>query len=113
MNDVERYVHSWRFFQLNCEQKVKGRCIINNKGWAKLREFHMEQFLKNHPSPFGFMFRLKYKHPRVYRRIPCAPKLYHFTRKQRCDKFDSRVGEKFISFPSWKGIFEEEDDTTT
>ena len=109
MKDIEQYIYSWRDFQSRCESKVKGRCIINNKGWVKLREFHMRQFLKEHPSPFGFMFRLKYQHSRVYRRIPCAPKLYHLTKRWRCDKFESRVSERFISFPSWKGFFEEED----
>ena len=106
MKDVEQYIYSWRSFQLKCENKIKGRCIINNKGWVKLREFHMEQFLKEHPSPFGFMFRLKYQHPRVYRRIPCAPKIYRLTKSQRCDIFDNKVGEKIVSFPSWKGFFE-------
>jgi len=102
MNDIEKYLYSWRAFQLKCEQKVKNRCIINNKGWFKLREYHMEDFLKKHSSPFGFMFKLKYKHPRVYKSIPCAQKLYQLTKQWRYDRFNSRVGEKFISFPSWK-----------
>ena len=105
MKDIEQYIYSWRDFQAKCESKVKNRCIINNKGWAKLREFHMEEFLKNHPSPFGFMFRLKYKHRRVFKSIPCASKFYHLTRKWRCDKFNSNIGERVASFPSWRGIF--------
>ena len=107
MKGIEQYIYSWRAFESMCEAKIKNRCIINTKGWRKLREFHMEEFLKDHPSPFGFMFNLKHKHPKVYRRIYCAPKLYHMTRRWRCDKFNSSASESVVTFPSWKRTFEE------
>ena len=105
MKDVKRYLQSWLEFSAMCENKIKGRCILNNKGWCKLREFHMERWLQKHPTPFGFMFKLKHHHPFVYRSIPCANRLYYKSLRLRNEKFLSPVADKLITFPNWKGFF--------
>lgn len=105
MKEIEEYLASWTVFRNKCEEKVKGVCYINNKGWVKLRDYHMEQWLKNHKSPFGFMFKLKHQYYSVYKTIPCASKWYHVTRVKRQAKFEMNVADKFVKFPSWRGFF--------
>lgn len=105
MKEVRAYLTSWLNFRNQCEEKIKGRCHINNKGWVKLRDYHMEQWLKSHKAPFGFMFKLKHQYYEVYKTIPCAPKWYHVTRLQRQVKFEMNVARKFVEFPSWRGFF--------
>ena len=103
MKDLNIYLHSWVRFETNCENKVKDVCIINTKGWRKLREYHMDTWLRQHSSPFGFMFKLKYQHNKIYRSIPCASKFYCITRQWRDLKFEREVDKSVITFPSWKG----------
>ena len=109
MNEINRYLNSWNDFRNKCEEKVKGRCYINNKGWTKLRDFHMEQWLSSHKTPFGFMFKLKHRYWGIYRSIPCAPKWYHITRLQRELIFNSNIGRRIVIFPSWKGFLKNEE----
>lgn len=110
MPEVEEYIDSWKEFETACENKAKGRCILNSKSWRKLREFHMEQWLKAHPAPFGFMFKLKHRHPLIYRSIPCAPRFYHSMKLLRNSLFCDTIANKVVIFPSWKGFFRRDDE---
>lgn len=98
---MKEYLNSWENFRLRCEEKVKGVCVLSRKNWKRLREFHMEEFLKDQPSSFGFMFKMKWKYPKLYRSIHCAPYYYYRSRMDRESLFPQSVASRFITFPTW------------
>ena len=60
------YEADWLIFRKKIEEKAKGRCIINNKNWGKLRDYHFEECVRVVPNPYGFVFKMVKLH-RVYR----------------------------------------------
>jgi len=102
---IEIYKQSWEDFRRYCEKRAEtADCYINNKGWQKLREFHLENFLKETKAPYGFLFMIKFRHQYLFNQIKCLPKLYHKYAKKHREQFDS-PGQKMVTYPSWRGIF--------
>ena len=108
---MKEYLNSWDNFRVMCEAKVKDVCVLSRKNWKKLREFHMEQFLKSQKSSFSFMFKMKWKYPEIYRTIHCAPYYYHRARIDRQHKFPQSVGSKYVTFPTWLGFYGDKNET--
>lgn len=105
LENIKYYEKSWDTFRQYCENKAKeADCIINNKGWHKLREYHLENYLQTISTPYGFLFIIKFRYSHIYQQIKCMPKLYHkYARKHR-EQFDS-IGKRMVSYPSWRGFF--------
>jgi hypothetical protein len=82
MMNIEVYKENWSVFRKYVERKAKNRCVINNKNWLKLRDYHFTQFVKEMPSPYGFLFHVVYFSD-LHKRIPCSRKLYMKYKKQR------------------------------
>jgi len=102
---IEIYKESWESFRKYCEKKAElADCYINNKGWHKLREFHLENFLKDVSSPYGFLFVVRFRHNYLYKQVKCMPKIYYKYAKKHREQFDS-PGQKMVTYPSWRGIF--------
>lgn len=104
MKELNDYLQSWDQFREYCENKVKGICTLSNKNWRKLREWHMDNYLKSLDNPYGFIFKLKWRHPGVYKSIHCLPKFYHYYRMERQKAFAS-VGRQMVVFPTWRGFY--------
>lgn len=71
--EIGHYEYDWVCFKMYIEKKVRDRCDLTNKNWMRLREYHLDVFLKRHKSPFQFLFKVKYFHPEKYRSIHCMP----------------------------------------
>lgn len=101
-HDPEIYLLHWSQFEKYCEKKAKeADCYINNKGWQKLKEYHLEMYLKGTPNPFGFLFNIKMRHRNIYKQIHCMPKFYHKYLKLRQKEFDS-PSRSVVQFPTWR-----------
>lgn len=83
MRDLIEYLDSKERFQHYIKQKVEGRCHVNNKGWNKLYEFHLSNYLEELKNPFGFLYNVKNFHKNVYRSTPCMVRYYHKYRRRR------------------------------
>lgn len=96
---LNQFLNSWKDFKLYCEDRAKkADCYINNKGWQKLEEYHLRQFLKNIENPYGFLFTIKYRYGKIYQDVKCMNKLYYKYMKTKEEDFTKQV----IFFPSWK-----------
>lgn len=84
---IENYESDWVEFRKQIEALAKGRCIITNKNWRKIRDIHMSQYLKDIENPFFFLFQVKFFHPEKYRDIKCIPKYYSMYREERNKSF--------------------------
>lgn len=101
---IEKYKQDWERFRQYCENKAKAaECYINNKGWHKLREYHLENYLSTIKQPYSFLFVVKYRHTVLYRSIKCMPKIHNKYAKQYREQFDSPV-QKMVTYPSWRGF---------
>lgn len=101
-NEVQLYLDLWSKFKFCCEHKAKiADCHINSKGWQKLREYHLERFLKDSENPYGFLFKVKYRYRHIYREVHCMPRLYHKYSKLKQQELLSPSRE-VVKFPSWK-----------
>ena len=85
---IERYEQEWSSFKAYIESKAKDRCIITNKNWTKLRDIHLDRFLRDLDYPFAFLFHVKYYHPNKYQKIRCMPKYYGIYKQNRNDEFE-------------------------
>lgn len=82
---IETYNRDWKDFRNYVEKKAKDRCIISNKNWLKLRDYHFEKFIVTVSHPFGLMFKMIYMST-VHKQIPCIHRVYHKYRKQRIEQ---------------------------
>lgn len=102
MNQLDKYREEWAIFQRYCEKRAKlSDCHINNKGWQKLREFHLENFIEDVKNPFGFLYNIKFKHKSLYHEIHCIPRLYHRQLKLR-QLILASPSKSVIQFPTWR-----------
>lgn len=101
-NEVQLYLHLWSKFKFYCENKAKlSDCHINSKGWQKLKEYHLENFLKESENPYGFLFKVKLRHKSLYRDFHCMPKFYYKYLKLRQKQLDSPA-RSMVEFPTWR-----------
>lgn len=100
---IEFYEKDWGKFEKYIEEKTKGRCVISNKNWKKLRDFHLEKFIKTVPHPYGLLFKMIYM-SMVHKNIPSIHKIYHKYRKKRQQELSSvfRVKSKASSFRRYR-----------
>ena len=98
INKVQHYLNSWQDFELYCTNKAKGRCFLNNSAWRKLRDFHLNRYLKEIEGPYGFLFTVRHFHTDLYNSIRCMPKYYWKYAKKRTEMFqnDSLTRDKNI-----------------
>jgi hypothetical protein len=73
---IKDYLEDWEKFRNYIEKKAKDRCYISNKNWGKLRDYHLEQFVKKVSYPYGFLFKMIYLN-KMHREIPSIFKLYY------------------------------------
>jgi len=85
---ISDYLEDWEDFRKYIEKKAKGRCVINNKNWMKLRDYHFDRFLKNIEYPFGFIFRILYM-TKIHKDIPCIHKMYNRYKKREVQRIDA------------------------
>lgn len=90
---INEYNNSWQDFEKYIEKKTKDRCIITNKNWGKLRDFHFENFIKEVPHPFGLIFRMIYM-SKVHKNIPCIYRMYYKYRKLKKKELESAFRPK-------------------
>jgi len=105
MKDLKLYLSSWADFKFICEEKVKDRCYLTNKNWLRLREYHMERFLESHKAPYGFLYRVKLRHPNIYHTIHCMSKYLHHYKMVRDREFGSNIARRIVTYPNWIGFF--------
>ena len=92
--NLESYAHDWERFKLYIEDKSRDRCIITNKNWYKLRDYHLGEFLKTLRFPFGWLFWVKFHHRKAYREIPHMSKYYGIYKERRMERFLNFVYEE-------------------
>lgn len=90
---IEVYNKDWTKFERYIEQKIKGRCELNNKNWLKLRDYHFEGFIVKVPRPYGFLFKMIHM-SKVHKKIPCIHRVYHKYRKIREKELGDRLRVK-------------------
>ena len=88
--DITHYLDSWVIYHVECTLRARNRAKLNADGWRKLRQFHLEQYVKGLESPFGFLFALKFKHRNIYRQIACANEIYRVTLANRNKQFEEK-----------------------
>lgn len=102
MNDPNLYLTDWNSFKEYCEDKAKiADCHINNKGWRKLRDYHLDSYLKNIDNPFAFLFNMRFRYRKIFNRVGCMHKYYSKYMRKREIAFDSRT-EGMVEYPSWR-----------
>lgn len=102
MRELENYLNGWNQFRQYCEKRAKDSdCYINNKGWQKLREFHLENHLNNLANPFGFLYNIRIRHRRVFSEAQCMSKFYYIYLRKRQLELDSPA-LRVVQFPSWR-----------
>jgi hypothetical protein len=99
--DILKYQTSWEEFRKACEIKAKNRCHLNTSAWKRLKEFHIEQYLRDMENPFGFLFVLKFYHNSFFRSIPKSACLYSFYLKKRQEDYGIIV-DKSGMFSNYK-----------
>jgi hypothetical protein len=109
MKEPQIYITDWNHFYKYCDKKAKtADCRINNKGWGKLREYHLENYLKRVQNPYGFLFNIKFNYKYLYNKNQCLSKFFHKYSRIRKKSFDS-IGKSVVEFPSWKGFLRRND----
>jgi hypothetical protein len=96
------YVENWNEFRKYCEQRAKNSdCHINNKGWHKLKEFHLENYLKNLQSPFGFLFKIKFRYPEIFNSVKCMSRYYYKYARLRQKELATN-SQRVVTYPTWR-----------
>jgi hypothetical protein len=99
MELIDKYRADWDVFRKYVEKKAKGRCVINNKNWLKLKDYHFEKFVKDLPHPFGFLFKVIYM-TNISNEVPCAYRIYKKHRRQRqkiiASKFETKTNAEIF-----------------
>lgn len=88
---IKDYELDWISFRKYVEKKAKNKCIINNKNWLKLRDYHFENFIKKVPNPHGFVFKMVHI-SNLHKNIPCIYKFYYKYKKERMQELDNYLG---------------------
>lgn len=102
MKDQKIYLSDWKKFKEYCEDRAKqADCHINNKGWHKLREYHLSNFLKDLDNPYRFLFSTKYAHRKIFNEVRCMTKYYRKYLQEKKESLDSRVKD-MVEFPNWR-----------
>lgn len=83
LKELVTYLESKDRFLHYIKDKVDGRCHMNNKGWAKIVDFHLDNYLKELENPFGFLYNVKNFHNNIYNSTPCMVRYYHKYRRRR------------------------------
>ena len=110
MKEPENYKSDWGQFRDHCNKRAKqADCYINGKGWQKLREYHLENYVNEMSNPYGFFFNIRKKHLPLYREVRCMPKFYYKYLRLRQKEFDS-VARSVVKFPSWRGFLRRENE---
>ncbi len=100
---IQIYKEDWEIFRKYIEEKAKGRCIINNKNWGKLRDYHFEEFIKTVPHPYGLLFKMIYM-SKIHKDIPSIYKVYHKYRRERQIELSNifRIKTKVSAFRKYR-----------
>lgn len=85
------YEKDWLVFRKKVEDKAKGKCVINNKNWGKLRDFHFEKCVELTKNPYGFVFKMINLH-KIHKVVPSAYKVYYRYRKQKIEQIQNAFG---------------------
>ena len=94
MKELEDYYCSWERFRVKCDKKVKeADCYINNKSWNKLKEFHLEEYLKKIKKPFKFLIMVKFKKPHIYKTTKGMARMYHEYKRKRRELFPTEMAD--------------------
>ena len=102
MKQLDLYKIDWMRFKDYCDQKAKAAdCYINNKGWQKLKEYHLSHYLNNMENPFAFLYNIRLKHRNIYCQVKCMPRYYHKYLKERQKLLDS-PSQHVVQFPTWR-----------
>ena len=88
MSQLTEYFDSWGKYQIHIKAKIDGVCHVNNKGWKKLQDYHLDNHLKQLENPHSFLFNVKYFHKGVYKRVPPMAKYYHRYHRRRVAYWD-------------------------
>jgi len=84
--DLSKYLDSRNAFKLYIKAKVEGKCHVNNKGWVKLVEYHLDGYLSDIENPFAFLYNIKHFHRSVYYSTP-SMRRHFYKHKSYRDKY--------------------------
>ena len=102
MREPIEYLENWDIFRKHCENRAKvAECHINNKNWQKLKEYHLDGYLKSINNPYGFLFNIRFYYKNIWRQVYCMPKYYHKYLRLRQKEFDSPA-RNMVEFPTWR-----------
>jgi hypothetical protein len=79
---IDEYNKDWDKFRRYIERKTKDRCVVSNKNWKKLRDYHLEQYIVTVKHPFGLLFKMIYM-SKVHKDIPSIHKIYSKYRRKK------------------------------
>jgi hypothetical protein len=85
---VEQYLESWVHKRIDYELMAKGRAKLNKDCWRRLRTYHLQSYVKKLDNPFGFLFKLKFRHRELHRQVPSINDLYYRELHRRQEKFN-------------------------
>ena len=106
--DVDSYQSNWMDFKTYCDKRAKySECYINSKGWNKLKDYHLNNYLQDMENPFGFLYNIRRQHKDLYYQVKCMPKYYYKYLRKRQQLFDS-PSRGMVQFPSWRGFLRRE-----
>ena len=91
MKDLANYTNSWETFQIHIKDKIDGICHINSKGWRKLQDYHLGNYLKTLENPHSFLFNVKYFHKGVYKQVSPMARYYHRYSRRRVHYWDKVI----------------------
>lgn len=91
MIDISIYDNDWDSFRLYIENKAKNRCVLTNKNWLKLRDIHLEMYLKDTDNPFEFLIKVKLFYPSRFHRDPYMRKYYELYKQVRENCFNDCI----------------------
>jgi hypothetical protein len=86
--NIDDYLNSWITYYVDCTLRVKGRAKLNNDAKRKLRQYHFERYIDAHKEAVPFVLTMKFRHPSLYKQIPCFNQIYRVALKKRQEYFD-------------------------
>ena len=91
MKDLTSYFDSWNGYQGHIKKKIDGICHVNSKGWRKLQDYHLDNYLKTLDNPHAFLFNVKYFHKGVYKQVPPMARYYYRYSRRRVAYWDKMI----------------------
>ena len=85
---VIEYTGDWDRYQVTIKKKIDGICHVNSKGWRKLQDYHLDNYLKTMENPHAFLFNVKYFHKKLYKQVPPMARYYYRYSKRRVAYWD-------------------------